>query len=270
MRIPPSLLFGVGRFLLFILLEAAAIFMVANNGIVQQYRLIGKLREVQGFFWEKYAAINEYSSLGKANGQLAGENVHLMQELYKFKERSGITISDTSDYPFHFIGAKVVRNTVNTTHNYLIIDKGSKDGIEPDMGVITPNGVVGITRAVSENYSYVLSFLNTDQQISAKIGSSNTFGPLAWNPQKSGMAILGEIPQHVEINMQDTVYTSGFSSFFPPDIPLGVVEGSKIVNGVHLNIDIKLLQEFRNLNWVMVVRNNNRKEIEELAKKGDK
>ncbi len=263
MRIPPSLLFGLGRFLLFILLEAACLFMVSNNGIVQRYRLIGKLREVQGFFWEKYAAINEYSSLKKTNEGLAAQNALLMHQLQQLKENT--TTTGITDAPYSFITAKVIRNTVGTAHNYIIIDKGYDDGVREDMGVITPSGVIGITRAVSANYSYVLSFLNVSQQVSAKIGNDGAFGPLSWNPQKEGMATLSEIPQHLQININDTIYTSGYSSFFPPDIPLGVVEGYRIVNGVHLNIDVRLLEEFRSIKHVMVVGNNKREEIDLLV-----
>ncbi len=263
MRIPPSLLLGLGRFLLFILLEAACIYMVSHNGIVQRYRLIGKLREVQGFFWEKYAAINEYSSLKETNNLLAQENTLLLSRLYNRTEENGTQPAEQKQ-PFEFIGAKVVRNTVGTAHNYLIIDKGAKDGIEEDMGVITPTGAIGITRAVSNNYTYVLSFLNTSLQVSAKIGKSETFGPLSWNAGSPDMAVLEEIPQHLEIHLNDTIYTSGFSAFYPPDIPIGIVTGSKLVNGVHLSLNIKLLQDFRSINHVMVVKNNNREELEKL------
>lgn len=266
MRIPPSLLLAVGRFLLFVLLEALCIYMVCNNGIVQRYRLMGKLREVQGFFWEKHSAVKEYSSLGAENSTLAQENARLLQQLYNERAAAGRDSSDTSPYTFQFIKAKVIRNTLGTAHNYLIIDKGSNHGIEEDMGVITPKGVVGITRGVSENYSYVLSFLNTSQQVSAKIGSSNTFGPLSWESGSEGMAVLNEIPQHLNVQQQDTVYTSGYSSFYPPDIPLGVVTGSRVVNGVHLSVDVRLLQDFRSLGYVMVVRNNGREEIERLVR----
>ncbi len=260
----------MGRFLLFILLEAACIYMIGHNSLVQQYRILGTVRQIQGFFWEKQSALQEYSSLRTENERLAHENTALMQELYRYK---GLVQEDgmaDKESPFSIITAKVIKNTVNTNHNYLIIDKGSKDGVEIDMGVITPNGVVGITRGVSENYSYVLSFLNTGQQVSARIGHEGAFGPLSWNPEKPGTALLGEIPQHLQINLQDTVFTSGFSSFYPPDIPIGTVQGSKVVNGVHLSIDVKLLQEFRQLKYVMVVKDNNREEKEELVKSAKK
>lgn len=270
MRIPPSLLFGLGRFLLFILLEAACIYMVANNGIVQRYKLIGKLRDVQGYFWERIAAVNEYSNLKNINDQLAQENELLMFQLHRQREITAANPTDTTLYPYTFIGAKVIKNTLGSTHNYIILNKGSKDGIEENMGVITPMGVVGVTRAVSNNYTYVLSFMNTSQQVSAKIGNMEAFGPLSWNSAKEGMAILSDIPQHLQIEQNDTVYTSGFSSFYPPDIPIGVVEDFKTVNGVHLNVDVRLMQEFRGLNHVMVVKNNNKGEIDSLIKgRGD-
>lgn len=256
----------MGRFLLFVLLESACIYMVCNNGIVQRYRIMGKLREVQGFFWERYSSVKEYSSLGAENDRIAGENAYLMEQLYRMKGLEGTEAADTASYPFRFINAKVIRNTIGTTHNYLIINKGSNHGVEEDMGVITPFGVVGITRGVSENYSYVLSFLNTSQQVSAKIGKSSTFGPLGWKGGNENMAVLDEIPQHLDIKQQDTVYTSGYSSFYPPDIPLGVVTDSKIVNGVHLSVNVRLLQNFRSLSQVMVVKNNGREEIEKLGK----
>ena len=270
MRIPPSLLFGFGRFLLFILLEAACLYMVCNNGIVQRYRLIGRLREVQGFFWEKYAAINEYSSLKSINESLAAENTLLMQTLSDLKEKADSAKEIADGSSFSYTTAKVIRNTIGSTHNYLLIDKGYKDGIREDMGVITPVGVIGITSAVSANYAYVTSFLNSNQQVSARIGADGAFGPLTWNPLKPGYALLEEIPQHLEIRQQDTVFTSGYSSFFPPDIPVGVVENSRIVNGVHLSIDVRLLQEFRSITHVMVVENNCREEIDSLVKKGNK
>ena len=266
MRIPPSLLLGLGRLLLFIRLEAACLYMVSNNGIVQRYRLIGRLREVQGFFWERYAAIDEYSSLKKTNLRLAGENALLMHRLYMQKENLDTSHTYLAEPQFSFITAKVIRNTVGSSHNYLILDKGYKDGITEDMGVITPVGTIGITMAVSENYTYVLSFLNTNQQVSTKIGKTGIFGPLSWNPQSQGMALLSEIPQHTQVNLKDTVYTSGFSSYYPPDIPVGTDEGFRVVNGIHLEIDVKLLQEFRGVSHVMVVRNNRKKEIDSLVK----
>ena len=54
--------------------------------------------------------------------------------------------------------------STNTQHNYFILDKGSADGVTSGSGVITPNGAIGIIDAVSENYSYAISFQNHNIQ----------------------------------------------------------------------------------------------------------
>ena len=267
MRIPPSLLLAVGRFLLFILLEAACIYMVCNNGLVQRYRLIGELREIQGFFWERVAAINEYSSLKKANGILAAQNTLLMQELYKQKEITGHIAADTLCAPFSFIQAKVIRNTLNTPHNYLIIDKGSKDGVEEDMGVITPNGVVGITRGVSENYSYALSFKNHMMSISARLRQDGPVGTMAWDGKSRNTALLKEIPHHIQHTPGDTVYTSGYSAIFPAGIPVGTTENARIVNGSTYEMDVNLFEDFNSLRYAIIVGNIGKDEINTLEQK---
>ena len=276
MRIPPSYFYTIGRFLLFIAIEAICIAMASNNGIVQQYKIVGKVRDFQTMFWNAGNSIKAYSRLKSVNTELAAQNQSLMEENMKLRQHiseiKGETLADTlsasgflSDTSFRYDCAKVVKNNTNTTHNYIIINKGKNQGISEDMGVITPTGVVGIVRAVGNNHAYILSFLNRKQQISAKLGDNNTFGPLSWDGNSVDYATLNEIPQHVAVAPGDTVYTSGYSSFFPADIPIGVAESSKIVNGMHRSVKVKLLQDFRLLDYVIVVKNNHFSEIEELS-----
>ena len=276
MRIPPSFYYTIGRFLLFIAIEAICIAMASNNGIVQQYTIMGKVRDFQAIFWKTGNNIKAYSRLKLVNSDLSAQNQALMEENIKLRQKiseiEGQALADSlsasgflSDNSFQYDWAKVVKNSTNTTHNYIIINKGKNHGITEDMGVITPNGVVGIIRAVGNNHAYILSFLNRKQQISAKIGDNNSFGPLSWDGESREYATLNEIPQHVEVTPGDTVYTSGYSSLFPPNVPIGTAESSKIVNGMHRSVKVKLLQDFRLLDYVIVVKNNNFKEIENLS-----
>lgn len=276
MRIPPSLYQQIGRILLFIAIEAICIAMVINNGIVQQYTVYGKIRGVQKYFWEISSNIKNYSKLKEINRDVSLQNIDLMKENQALRKYINGTSSEniadsltrlySTEFPqFEYNSAKVIKNTINTQHNFIIINKGSTDGIMVDMGVITPNGVVGIVRAVGKNNAYVLSFLNNKQQISAKIGKSNTFGQLAWDGKEIMFANLNDIPQHVDANPGDTIYTSGYSSFFPPDIPIGIAESSKIVNGMHRSVRVKLLQDFSLLDNVIIVKNNYHREIDSLS-----
>jgi rod shape-determining protein MreC len=162
--------------------------------------------------------------------------------------------------------AKVIKNSLNTEHNYLIIDKGVKDGMSEDMGVITPIGVVGITRAVGQDYTYVLSFLNNKQTVSAKIGRSNIFGTLRWDRKSIYYAQLTEIPQHIKVRRGDTVFTSGYSTFYPANIPIGTAVSYRVINGTHKQIKVKLMQNFKDLDYVIVVKHRHRHQIDSLSK----
>ena len=274
MRIPPSFYYTVGRFLLFIAIEAICIVMASNNGIVQQYKVMGAVREVQALFWNIESSIESYSRLKTINEVLTAQNVYLMEKNTQLqnaldaigKNNTADTLHTEADSSFTYNWAKVIKNSTNTTHNYIIINKGSNHGITEDMGVITPNGVVGIVRAVGPNHSYVLSFLNPKQQISAKLAGNAAFGPLSWDGNDIEYATLSEIPQHIAVTPGDTVYTSGYSLFFPPNIPIGVAESSRIVNGMHKSIRVRLLQDFRLLDHVITVKNNHINEIEDLLK----
>lgn len=270
MRGNSSVYIRISRILLFIILEAIAILMVINSGIVQKYKLSQIIGEVHYFFWDKYASIIEYTNLKRANETLLINNAAILEELYKLKrENSRAQTPTTRDtlYPFSFIEATVIKNSFNSPHNYFIIDKGKKDGIKEEMGVITPNGAVGIILSASQNYSYVLSSLNTTQQVSAKISNTNITGPLHWDGKDFNRATLLEIPQHIKITKGDTIYTSGYSLYYPQDIPIGIIEESTIINGIHHNITVTLLQEYRALTKVMVVLNNNKEEINKLIEK---
>lgn len=275
MRIPPSFFFALWRLLLFIALEAVCIVMISNNAIVQRYIIFEKIRNFQTFFWETSTSIKNYSKLRVINENLSLQNTMLLQEKEKYKEilnqlageefaQNLVDSLEKKEKTFDYQWAQIIKNSLNSTHNYLIINKGSKDGITEDMGVVTPNGVIGITRAVGKTHSYVYSFLNSNQQVSAKVGNTNAFGPLIWNQTSIEYATLNEIPQHIDIKQGDTIYTSGYSSFFPPDIPIGTAEESQVINGTHLAIKVKLLQDFRNLNYVIVIKNNSNMEIDSL------
>ncbi len=274
MRIPPSFYHAIWRFLLFAAIEIVCIVMIVNNGIIQQYTIVDKLRNVQSFFWSKEYSIQQYTKLRETNRDIYTHNQELIAENEKLHNYisniKGDSIADSlaailnEDTSFTYRSAKVIKNKFNSSNNFIIINKGKHQGITEDMGVITPKGVVGIIRAAGNNNSYVLSSLNREQHISAKLGKSNTIGTLSWNGNSMQYATLNELPQHVQVAAGDTIYTSGFSSFFPANIPIGVAESSKIVNGMHRSVKVKMLQDFSLLDIVIVVKNKHLKEIDSL------
>jgi rod shape-determining protein MreC len=165
---------------------------------------------------------------------------------------------------YTYIPAKIMKISNNTQHNYMIIGKGAADGVAEGAGVITGKGAVGVIDAVSEHFSYARSFKNHDMNISARLGADGAVGPLSWDGRSSAGAILKEIPHHVEFHPGDTVYTSGFSSIFPADIPLGTAGKAKIVNGATYEIEVTLFEDFAALRHVTIVDNLGRQEMTRL------
>ena len=262
---------------LFLLLEAGSLLMMAKSSIFQQIRIYGVLMQFQGKFMRAQTNINYYQNLKTVNEQLAQQNTRLLNELDRYRTQLDTLKKDTLAYKpltdsscFEYLPAKIIGNSINKNHNFIVIDKGQKDGVRQDMGVISPNGVVGVVSAVSDNFAYIISLLNINQSVSAKISRSGAFGPLIWDGKNPGYALLTEIPQHIKLQIGDSIVTSGFSSIFPPDIPLGTVRKSKIIMGTHHEIQVKLFQDFRTLHFVNVVINTHKDEIDKLSKTNEK
>ena len=268
----------LGTILIFLVLEIGSLFMVINDGPFQKARVSGVLFNVFSSVDRLSNEVISFVNLRKENNHYQQENLRLIRDIYKYQtlaEHYAYHTTDSTflhkeesrkDSIFSFIPAKIITNSTSKLHNRIIVDKGRKDGIETDMGVITSNGVIGIITAVSDNYSSVISLLDIDQKLSARISSSNAAGTIAWEGKKQNIVTLNEIPLHISFNKTDTVYTSGFSSIFPPNIPIGSVESSAQVQGIHHKIEVKLFQDFSTLKYVTIVKNNHRAEIDSLIK----
>lgn len=253
---------------IFIGLEIASIVLLSHNNEMQRLWFMRLSHGFSGKVWGATQRMNDYFSLKKQNDDLALENSRLTAEVRSL--RLALNASDSARMPsmndngFLYIPATIIKSSRNSQHNYLILDKGEEDGIVQNSGIITSDGVVGIIEAVSRHYSYAISFRNAQMNISARLGNEGTVGPLSWDGISSDGAILREIPLQYKFEEGDTVYTSGYSSIFPPDIPLGVTGASKIINGATNEIKIKLFQDQTALKYVTIVLNTKISEIEDL------
>lgn len=256
----------------FIFLEIAALNMLSSSSSVQNFFITRNLQGLAGRFWGISESVSRYFSLPKVNKALADDIFELNKKISKMTRALEIAKLDSlaridmelASDKFKFMPAAVVKNSLNKQHNYLIIGKGSDDGVRPQSGIITADGVVGIIDAVSRHYSYAISFLNSELSISARIGNDGAAGPMVWDGKHIDGALLREIPLQYKFDEGDTVYTSGYSSIFPPDIPLGVTGDTRIVNGATYEVKIKLFQDFSALRYVTIVTNSDIQEIEDL------
>lgn len=253
---------------IFILLEVASLIMLSNNNRFQRLWIARISHGVMAKTWGTSQSIRGYFSLKKQNDELALENNRLQSLLRSYQlaahESDPRFRTEVADNGFRYIPATIIKSSSNSQHNYLILDKGSDDGVVQNCGIITPDGVIGIVDAVSKNYCYAISFMNTEVNISARIDSSGAVGPLAWDGISSSGAVLKEIPLQYKYNPGDTVYTSGYSAIFPPDIPIGIAGDARVINGATNEIKVRLFQDHSALKYVTIIQNTRAAEIEEI------
>ncbi|MEX0811063.1 MAG: rod shape-determining protein MreC [Chitinophagales bacterium] len=245
-------------FLLFLLLEGFCFFLVINFHSYQRSSFLNSANFVTGNVYKTYDNAISYLYLGRVNDSLRVENARLYSQLPNAHGRIPEPEKEICEFDppqiYKYISAKVINNSTDKVNNYITLDIGRKDGIEKNMGVIGPKGVVGIVTNVSENFASVMSVLHKDCRISAKIKRSNYSGSVSWNAYSNRQAELIGIPNHVDIVKGDTVLSSGFSSVFPEDVPIGIVDDYSIPNGSNFyDIKINLFTEFSRLHYVYVV-----------------
>lgn len=253
----------------FIVLEMAAFQLISANAPLQRTWAAKGAHVFMAKVGGKATAVSQYFTLKSENEALVRENDALMKELLQAREqlRAFHTESLSPEQPLGFtaLPAEVVMMSKNGQHNYLILNKGFEDGVQEKSGIITHNGVVGIVDAVSAHHAYAFSFRNNDISISARLGHEGGSGLLVWDGTSSNRAIIKEIPLQYLYSPGDTVYTSGHSLLFPPDIPLGLAGQSHVVNGATNEIEVELFQDFSAIRYVTIVHNNSFDEIQQFV-----
>ena len=268
MRERRSWLGSVLNVVIFIGLEMTAFYMVSHNAPLQRTWAAKGAHVFMAKVWGSSTSISRYFSLREANEALAQENYALTRELLSAREmlRAAHVDANVPDRQpgFGTLNAEVVKMSRNGQHNYLILNKGYEDGVQEKSGIITRNGVVGIVDAVSAHHAYAFSFRNSDISISARLGREGGSGLLVWDGVSSNGAIIKEIPLQYKYQPGDTVFTSGHSLLFPPDIPLGLAGKSHVVNGATNEIEVSLFMDYSAIRYVTVVHNNSFDEIQEF------
>ena len=191
---------------------------------------------------------------------LRTQNKHLRQDILQDSLRSLDSVGR-----FEFVIASVINNSVIRPYNYITIDKGTADGLAPEMGVMDQNGVVGVTNVVGKHHSRIISLLNPNFRLSCKLRGNSAFGSLVWDGRNPSEALLEELPKQVRFHKGDTIIPSGYSAMFPEGIPVGTVIGSTRGEDDNFHtLRIRLLTDFTTLSTVMVISNRDIVDIKEV------
>ena len=272
----------------YLILLIFSLTLVFNSNYFHKSKVLIFSNSIANYSTENFNYLNEYFELKKINSSLLEENLVLKNQLEKINKN--ISLDSLTNINFSYKNAKVISNNLSSFKNRLVINKGIKDGLKNEMGVINSTGIVGIINRTSKNYSSVMSVLNIDTKINAKVKRTSHFGTLEWNGRRTSYLVLNDIPETANIKVGDSIITGGMSLIFPEGINIGVVSEiinqNKISDTVvrfkgnineanyldfefkenYLTVKVKLHTDMNNLNNVYVIESLNREEFQKIKK----
>ncbi len=256
-------------FFLFLWLMIIALSLTIARQQYQQSFFLSSSNQVIAKIYSHYSNISAYFSLQEVNKHLMSEYARLLD-----KQAESFIITDKQVYEakdtiiqrrYSYLAADVINNSVIRRNNYITLNKGAANGVEPDMGIITPNGVAGIIVNVSANFSVAMSLLHSDMLVSAKIKKNDQLGSLYWEGINHRKAFLTYLPPHLELNVGDSIVTSGFSTVFPENVFIGTIRRWEIRRGdTFFTAEVQLALDFNKLRKVFIVKNLMKEEQKEL------
>ena len=206
------------------------------------------------------------TSLQQSNAQLENEVLTLKSQLAEYRSLAADSTDNSNTRRFDYVLCTVLNNSTRHPRNYFTINKGELDGVQSGMGVADQNGIVGIVNVAGKKTARVISLLNTTQHVSVRIKNTNIVGSLTWKVNDPKTAYMEEVPRHSIFAVGDTVVTSGYSTAFPADIPVGVVEGRIRSESDNFYIlKIRLASDFNTLSTVRVLKDSFKNELDSLT-----
>ena len=235
--------------------------------------------EYSGSALERYNKVQYYFNLKRTNDSLVKENARLYNQLkqdFEIPDSSIRQIVDTIKVDslntyrkYEYLQAKVVGNSVSLPNNYIQIARGSSQHVEKDLGVIDiNNNVVGTVIDHSNNYGVIMSLLHKQSTISAKLKKSGESGSVIWDGEKPNYVIMKDINKSVKVTIGDSIVTSGFTDRFPYGLLIGRVTSLELdKRSNNYVIYIRTAANFYNLQYVYVIRNLKKDELQDIMKR---
>jgi rod shape-determining protein MreC len=256
--------------IIFLVLEGVAFFLLSTDNNYHNSRVVKGIRGMTSGFEKRVSNARSYFHLREISQSVSRENSSLrtnIERLAHSQNQLFFSVTDTiHQQQYTYSSAEVVNNSVNRQKNFFTINKGNHQGMSVDMAVTSGDCVAGVIVGCSNNYSVVMSLLNLDFRLSARLKSNGYFGSLSWNGKDYRHALLSEIPQHVTFGIGDTIETTGFSAIFPEGILVGTVSNFERTGGDFYQIEVALATDFKKLRFVSVIGNMRKEEQLELEK----
>lgn len=269
-----------GGFFTFAVLEVLCAYLIVNFNGEQGKIYAHTATLIGGNMNNRWRNVVDYYHLPDRLNEVAAENDSLKTILLRMRtvripyRDTFFTVSyDTLHHKvyrpdFDFIAAEVIGNTIGGSSNWITLNRGRKDGVTENSGVVTRRGLVGIVRYTDDNFALAMSLLHRQTKISASLKNRGYFGSLVWEGGSPDQMTLNDIPKHVPVQAGDTVVTSGYSLMFPQGYPIGVITSQSVPSGSNFHsIQVKLYQNMADVRDVYVVKNLFYTQIDSLQRR---
>ena len=176
------------------------------------------------------ANVRVYRTAITTNSALQQQNILLQDEVNRLRTlkdeneslRSLLELKNESEY--ELLPTIIINKNLTGINNYMIISVGSNHGVKPGMPLLNADGLIGMVSFVGRRNSTVLPFYSRQFRASARVEDTRAFGIVSWQSPQMNELILNFVPQTVQVNPGERVFTSGASNQLPPNIPIGIVE----------------------------------------------
>lgn len=247
--------------LIFLILEVIGFFLLSSTNSFHQSKLYSTSVAISGEIYSINQSYEQYIGLLEENEQLKSENAMLRERLFNIA-----SIEEPLKKSYETIPATVIKSTFSWGNNFIIIDKGSDDGVNNEMGVLSSDGIVGRVVHVSSSYAAIMPILHSQSVTSVQLKNNNYFGRCKWNQFDSEVAQMLDIPNHVKVTEGDTIVTRGSNGIFPSGEIVGyVISTKKDPSEGFQEINFKLATNFQKLKAVYIIKNNNKAELDSLV-----
>lgn len=271
--------------LLFVLIQAIALSVYSSSTHYTRAKLISRAMGITGGVQGIIADVDHYFGLNEQNEMLARRVAELENQMDIYRQavdtllsseqvRMAITEATAQRLQhYRYITARVVANTINRPHNYITLDKGTAQGVEPNMGVITPDGnMVGYVVDCSEHYAVVMPIINIDFRGGGKLDiegdTENRIGSISWDGRDASRVTMSDLLEYANPKAGDKV--SSNSHYFPPMMKVNVGEVESISKSKNKNtyeVVLRLATDFSSLDHLILVHNERFKEVTDLENK---
>ncbi|MBQ1221192.1 MAG: rod shape-determining protein MreC [Alistipes sp.] len=257
---------------LFVVLELAAVNYYAGATAYTEARLLAQSARLTGGMHSAITDAGNFLRLGRENRALTERLARLEEEVATLRSQlaeSSLGVSEAmfEGVKYRMVEAAVVSITTHRANNYIIVNRGSNDGVRAGMGITTGDGaIVGYVVECSPRHAVGVTLLSEVFRGSgAPVGGSNYQGSITWDGKNPHFVNLEKLSKYAEPQIGQEVLTTGLESYFPAGLKIGTIESlTPDALGISYTARLRLSAELSKCDNLILMDNLSSDELRQL------